>query len=239
VFGTLVASRPPRALHLGDVSVSAVVHTVLISLAVYASAHVVPAAERAVAEKLIFAVPEAKQEPPPEPEPPPAPTVRDVAVTELPAKGFQVLTAPITIPTELPPIDLTRAVTDAADFSGRGAEGGVAKGVAGGRLVDGPPEQPYFEFQVEKAVMSAGGCVPRYPDVLRNAEVQGEVLAQFVVDASGRAEPGTFRVLRSSHDLFTAAVRQCLPEMRFLPAEVGGRKVKQLVQQPFSFMIQR
>jgi len=27
--------------------------------------------------------------------------------------------------------------------------------------------------------------------------------------------------------------------MRFLPAEVGGRKVKQLVQQPFVFAIQK
>jgi periplasmic protein TonB len=238
MFGTLVASRPTHSLHLGDVSLSATVHTVLIALAVYASAHVVPMAERAVAEKLIFAVPEAKPEP--APEPPPPPTARDVAVVELPAKGFQVLTAPIVIPTEIPPIDVTRAVTDAADFSGRGVEGGVAKGVVGGRVLDGPaPDQPYFEFQVEKAVMSAGGCVPRYPDVLRSAEVQGEVLAQFVVDAQGRAELATFTALRSSHDLFTAAVRRCLPEMKFLPAEVGGRAVKQLVQQPYQFMLQK
>jgi len=27
--------------------------------------------------------------------------------------------------------------------------------------------------------------------------------------------------------------------MRFLPAEIGGRKVKQLVQQPFAFALTR
>jgi protein TonB len=32
-------------------------------------------------------------------------------------------------------------------------------------------------------------------------------------------------------------VKQALPAMRFVPAEVGGKKVKQLVQQPFSFAI--
>jgi periplasmic protein TonB len=63
------------------------------------------------------------------------------------------------------------------------------------------------------------------------------VLAQFVVDTTGKAEVGTFKVLKSSHDLFAQAVRSALPGMRFIPAEVGGRRVKQLVQQPFAFAI--
>ena len=45
----------------------------------------------------------------------------------------------------------------------------------------------------------------------------------------------TFKVLKSSHDLFTNAVKASLPNMRFYAAEVGGRKVKQLVQMPFQF----
>ena len=45
----------------------------------------------------------------------------------------------------------------------------------------------------------------------------------------------TFKVLKSSHDLFTNEVRAVLPNMRFNPALVGGRKVKQLVQMPFQF----
>ena len=47
----------------------------------------------------------------------------------------------------------------------------------------------------------------------------------------------TFEVIRSDHDAFTTAVRNALPSMRFFPAEVGGRKVKQLVQQPFTFSL--
>jgi protein TonB len=88
-------------------------------------------------------------------------------------------------------------------------------------------------------IQAPGSPTPRYPDILKQAGVEGEVLAQFVVDTSGRAEINTFKVLKTTHELFTVAVRSALPTMRFFPAEVGGRKVKQLVQQPFSFTIQK
>jgi len=87
----------------------------------------------------------------------------------------------------------------------------------------------YFDFQVEKPVAPIPGSgSPRYPQVLLSAGVEGQVLGQFVVDTLGRVELGSFKVIRSDHDLFTAAVRSALPAMRFLPAEVGGRKVKHI-----------
>jgi TonB family protein len=98
------------------------------------------------------------------------------------------------------------------------------------------PAHSYFEFQVEQPVRFAPGSPhPRYPDALRAADVKGTVLAQFVVDTSGRAEPSTFKVLKTDRQEFTDAVKAGLRDMRFIPAEVGGRKVKQLVQQPFTF----
>src|SRR5688500_16500516 len=85
-----------------------------------------------------------------------------------------------------------------------------------------PGAKPYFEFQVEKAVVpEARSAAPRYPDALRLAGVEGEVLAQFVVDTAGRAEVSSFKVLKSSNDQFTKAVENALPQMRFVPAEVG------------------
>jgi len=96
----------------------------------------------------------------------------------------------------------------------------------------------YFEFQVEKQaaqVPGTGGL--KYPEALRAAKVEGEVLAQFVVDTSGHYEDGSFKVLKSSHELFTQAMRDALPQLRFTPAEVGGVKVRQLVQQPFIFSL--
>jgi protein TonB len=109
-------------------------------------------------------------------------------------------------------------------------------GKAGGPNQD----QPYFEFQVEKPVLARDGNPhPRYPASLQNRGVNGEVLAQFVVDTTGRADVSTFEVLKSSDEAFTRSVREVLPRLRFYPAEVGGRKVKQLVQQSFLFVASR
>lgn len=108
------------------------------------------------------------------------------------------------------------------------------------RSADVVSDEPYFEFQVDKPVSPvSNGAHPRYPAILRQAGVEGEVLAQFVVDADGRADVSTFKTLKSSHDLFAQAILSALPAMRFVPAEVGGRAVKQLVQQPFAFRIAR
>lgn len=99
--------------------------------------------------------------------------------------------------------------------------------------------QVYYEFQVESQVRHAPNTVhPRYPTDLREAGISGTVHAEFVVGADGTVEPGTFRALSSDHAGFTEAVRAALPRMRFVPAEVGGKAVRQLVQQPFVFAIQ-
>ena len=101
-------------------------------------------------------------------------------------------------------------------------------------------ENPYFEFQVEKqATPIPDSPHPQYPDTLRSANVEGEVLIQFVVDTSGRVEPGTVKVLKSTHPLFTKSVKDALVTMRFSPAEIAGRKVRQLVQMPFVFSLNK
>jgi TonB family protein len=103
-----------------------------------------------------------------------------------------------------------------------------------------PASQPYFEFQVERPVRQIPGTGNiRYPDALRTADVQGVVLAQFVVDENGLMEPGSYKVLKSDHQLFSNAVEMALPNMRFAAAEIGGKKVRQLVQQPFTFSLSK
>jgi TonB family protein len=103
-----------------------------------------------------------------------------------------------------------------------------------------PPERAYFEFEVFRQVQaSPNNRSPRYPDALRSANVQGEVLVQFVVDTLGRAEMNTFRVLRSTDMLFTTAVRSAVPDYEFSPAIKDNRKVRQLVQMPFYFCLNR
>jgi TonB family protein len=96
----------------------------------------------------------------------------------------------------------------------------------------------YREFRITRqAVPAEGNLGPRYPQELREAKVEGEVIAQFVVDTAGRAEMRSFKVLKSDHGLFTDAVRESLAAMQFIPAEVEGRKVKQLLQMPFHFQL--
>jgi TonB family protein len=110
----------------------------------------------------------------------------------------------------------------------------------GGRPMTKAADQPYFEFQVEMPVVPVEGSPgPRYPEALRRAKIEGEVLAQFVVGADGKADMGSFKVLKSTHDLFTISVQNALPQMRFKPALVGDRAVRQLVQEPFTFAIVR
>lgn len=99
---------------------------------------------------------------------------------------------------------------------------------------------PFLESAVEKAIVPLGGNPsPRYPRVLAQAGVEGQVHAQFVVDSAGRVERGSIRIVRSDHGLFEQSVREVLARMRFIPAEVGGRRVRQLAQQPFAFAIAR
>lgn len=236
MFNTLIESKPQKQRSPGGVVLSVILHAAVITglIAVTANAGQ-KLREDKVQEDVAF-VEQPKNEPPPEAEKAPPPP--DVTVAPPPPKGFQVLTAPIEIPDKLPEIDLSKSVTNEEDFSGKGVAGGVAKGVVGGTGV--VSDQPYFEFQVEKpALARENNPQPRYPEMLRTAGVEGEVLVQFVIDTNGRAQMGTFKVLKSSHEQFTSSVRAVLPQYAFYPAETGGRKVKMFVQLPFQFNLGR
>jgi protein TonB len=258
----LLESQPEkRARFAGGTVFSIVLHFTLIFLAVFATARAgVKKVNRDRAEKVNFVAvkkeppppPEVKKEPPPPkkeaPKPktpkPQAPRLpREVAVA--PPKGFQVVPPVINIPTRLPTIDLSKAVTNESDFSGKGVAGGTAKGVEGGTGKAGDKgteagvkhDAPYTESQVEKPVVRIGGTDPEYPSRLRDSGVSGEVVAQFVVGENGRYEGGTLKIIKSSDPAFADAVKRALPGMRFSAAQIGGRKVKQLVQMPFIFNI--
>ena len=67
---------------------------------------------------------------------------------------------------------------------------------------------------------------PRYPDLLRSANVEGTVVAELSVDEGGAVDMGSVRFVQSSHDLFTNAVKSAIRRWRFVPAVVGGRYVR-------------
>ena len=78
---------------------------------------------------------------------------------------------------------------------------------------------------------------PQYPEALLFTGVPGQVLAEFVVDTLGHVELDTFGVISSTNPKFTEAVQRALPDWAYAPAMLQGRRVRQLVQQPFSFVV--
>ena len=245
----------------GGTIFSAILHSLIIFLAIFATARAgTRKAEKPKAEKVNF-VEVKKDEPPPpkkeapKPEPPKvkkAPTPSRVVnlprlVAPAPPKGFKVVVPPVNIPTNLPAIDLSKAITNENDFSGKGVAGGSSNGVKGGTGKEGDTGKeagvvdhgPYKEFEVDKQVAKIGGEAPEYPSSLRESGVEGQVVAQFVVGENGRYQPGSLNIINSSNSAFTAAVKDALPRMKFSAAQIGGRKVAQLVQMPFQFHLQK
>jgi len=233
MFNQLLESRAKKQKMAGGTTFSIVLHTVLIGAAVYATARAGVKDEKSKAEKIQFV--EMKKEPPKVPDKPPPP--KEVVVKPPPPKGFQVLRAPVRIDIKIPEIDLSKAITNENDFSGKGVKGGTGTGVVGGIA---NTNQTYFEFQVEKPAESLpDNPKPKYPSVLESSGIAGEVQAQFVVRSDGKADMDSFKVLKSTNELFTQAVKNVLPRMRFSPAQIGGKPVNQLVQQAFQFAVPR
>jgi protein TonB len=145
---------------------------------------------------------------------------------------------PPRIEVNVPAVDITAAATSPRDFGARplGADGSAA----GEETNIGGSKGPFLPEQVEEqAALAPGNAPPRYPEALRSAGVEGKVIAVFTVEETGRAEPESIRFVSSDNQLFEEAVRVALGRMRFVPAEVRGRKVRQLVQMPFVFTLGR
>lgn len=244
MFNQLIESGGKRQRNPGGTIFSIVLHSALIAFLVWATAKAAIEEPEPIQENVTYVeVPRKVDEPPPPqqqevPKDAPPASTNEVYAPP-PPKGFQVLTAPVDIPDIIPDIDLSRRVTSEADFSGKGVAGGVAKGVVGGTGPITNEATTYFEFQVERpAVMDVERSPkPTYPSALQSAGIEGAVKMQFVVDTTGKAEMSSLVVMESTNELFTIAVRNIMPRLRFFPAEVGGRKVRQLVQLPFNFNI--
>jgi protein TonB len=215
MFTTLIESTPHRQPNNGARLISALFHSALIAGAVYATASGaasnVVAAAGTQAQKVLWVKPSAEPQSAPAPKPKPRPVV-----------------APTKVPTAAPRVDPTAQPTPEPDA-------GSATNLAGG----GTPGA-FNAFEVDIEVVAVAGTIrPRYPDMLRTTGVEGQVIAQFVVNEQGRADRSTFRVLSSTHPLFSDAVSRALPQMQFKPAMIRGKPVSQLVQQLFVFKLDR
>jgi protein TonB len=103
---------------------------------------------------------------------------------------------------------------------------------------DRPADSVYFAEQVDSpAAYDERSAAPAYPDSLQRAGVEGAVMAQFVIDTSGRVEMETVKVLSSTNLRFTQSVLEALPRMLFRPAVLNGSKARQIVEVPFKFRV--
>jgi TonB family protein len=71
-----------------------------------------------------------------------------------------------------------------------------------------------------------GAALLRYPDMLRSANVEGEVSVELTITDSGNVAMGSLRFVQSTHDLFTNAVKSALSGWRFTPGMIGSETVR-------------
>jgi periplasmic protein TonB len=219
MFDTLIESAPHKssAGSWKTTVMSVFLHAAVISAAVYATLQACESVEEVRQVDVTLQVQQQKKadEQKQEAAPPP-PQV----------KGFQTLAIPTNIPVNIPPPSTQEF--NAADFSGVGVEGGIARGQTEDRQTVIRQDQPYLEAVVEER-----------PERISSPPVEGRVLLELVVDTAGHAERGSIRVLSSTHQLFETPAREVAQSSLFSPGRIQGRAVRVRVQLPINFSIAR
>jgi protein TonB len=234
MFTTLVESRAVRPRSARGAAVSLILHGTFIAGAV---ALTIP--------DRVNATPDVRK-------PPPItfvsrPKVVPQHTDQQPPRGDVRLPAPPTVTmTRIPLPDIGSTTLPPIEISGPPLppDGPVSIG----RPIGGPPTETNGGRElsgtvvdvnmVDRAPSIVGNApIPRYPNPLRESGVAGRVVARFVVDTLGRAEMDGVSIVETSHTLFSEAVKNVLGQYRFTPGTVGGRKVRTMVQVPFTFTL--
>ena len=245
-----ISSRTSRPGGLGGISHSVLCHVVLVSAGVAASG-MPPLEEQQVAagsavERLIYApVMEVKTRAGSRPARSAARREgkRVAPVSEVDIAAFALLSAmPIELPDFGPPVaaelDLLALATGRISFDA-GTEQ-LMDAVRGRRRAVRVRHGAFTPEMVEKQVMAGrGNPRPAYPSSLLRRGVEARLMVLFVVDTTGRVDRKSIEFPRDAHPLFVASVRSALHRSRYLPAELDGHPVRQLVTQEFAFRLAR
>jgi protein TonB len=217
MFTTLLESTPHKRAGGSTAIVSTLFHSALIVAAVYATASTDAAKVVATAASRVTTIQWVK------PAGPPAAPAKPVSK---PKPKARPVVAPAKVPNATPPIDANAQPTTEPET---GAVSNLAPGGAPGA---------YNAFEVDIEVVAIAGSIrPQYPEMLRSSGTEGQVIAQFIVNEKGRVDKESFKLVSSTHPMFTESVKRALPQMRFKPAKIGGKPVSQLVQQLFVFKL--
>ena len=238
----LIESQAERDRRPGGAATSVVFHAAMIAAAVVGTARANdgPRIIEAPSGSIVYVAPPPVERPstPRGPAAPAAP-----GAPSGPSAPGTVIQAPTTITDGIPPINvevgaaLARGETVTIGGGGSRNLGGFEPAGAGGTPgADGVWDGPAVEIPV---VPDARNPIPTYPEALRQAGIAGRVVAEFVVDSTGRVRPGSLVLVEASHPQFESSVRRTLPSLRFAPARVRGAKVAQRVRMPFEFEVSR
>lgn len=230
---------------------SLVLHGLMLAGALYATTQAPAAAKKAEELVEFMDIQEAEPEPEPEPEPEEPPPPPDPVETPPPPKGFQTLEPPSEPPPVIPEVDTSAPPVSAEDFSGIGVAGGTSKGVAGGTPQAVAKEEPKGEgFAYEVAVLErkpeltnksqVASLMQRlYPRMLQDAGIGGTVMMQFVIQADGKVDPASVKVIDSTHEQFGEASVKAVEKFRFRPGRYKGQNVRVLIQMPITWQPER
>ncbi len=100
------------------------------------------------------------------------------------------------------------------------------------------PDSVFTILEVDSAATRyAWSAAPAYPAAMLKLKREGHVKAEWVVDEAGYADTTSLRIVEHTARAFADAVRDALPFMRFSPAKMGAKPVRQRVEQEFTFRI--
>jgi TonB family protein len=97
-------------------------------------------------------------------------------------------------------------------------------------------EIPTFEFvKLDQKPIMKYGAPAQYPSALRKAEIEGEVLVDFIVTSEGKVVKAF--ATQSSHRDFEAAAVAAVSKWKFQPGTKSGRPVNTHMQVPIAFSL--
>lgn len=194
--------------------------------------------EPASAVKAFFVEPMAAPAPPPPP-PPPAPRAASAPrVAPKPIVQDNTFVAPVEVPQDIKPeegLDLGVEGGVAGGVEG-GVPGGVVGGVVGG-LPDAPPPPPQQAVRVGgqiKEPKKLKSVNPVYPDIAKQARVQGVVILEATISPQGKVND--VKVLRGIPLLDQAAV-DAVKQWVYTPTLLNGVPVPVIMTVTVNFKL--
>jgi len=100
------------------------------------------------------------------------------------------------------------------------------------------PSAPVLDIaQVDAPPARLSSPPLRYPPLLRDAGISGQVVVEFVVSADGTVDSASVVVVSSDHLAFERPAVDLIKGSRFRPATIGGRATAVRIRQPISFSV--